>query len=123
MAEKASVENRPMAPITISAPAYQSRCARSKRGAGEAAARPFRKSSSGLSLLASRAPAVTAARKSWSVKCIESSNGRRQGDRKTPAAAQAAGGHGGSLVASDGQAVRFTRGRPGAGGKSGYGES
>ena len=34
MAENASVENSPMAPITISAPAYQSRCARSKRGAG-----------------------------------------------------------------------------------------
>src|SRR5262245_55183982 len=63
--------------MTMSAPAYQSRCARSNCGAGAAATdgtddwRVARKSSRRLKLLSSSAPAATAARKSCSENCIE----------------------------------------------------
>src|SRR5262245_37066619 len=88
MAEKASVENRPMAPITIRAPAYQSRCARSKRGAGataDGAARLVRKLSNGFSRSASSAPALTAARRSCAVKCMKILHGS-PGERDARAA-------------------------------------
>src|SRR5215510_4974594 len=77
MEENASVENNPIALITISAPAYQSRCARSNCGAGVAATdgtddrRVARKSRRRLRLLASSAPAVTAARRSCSENCMK----------------------------------------------------
>ena len=72
--ENASVENNPIALITMSAPEYQRRCARSNSGAGVAATegtddrRVARKSRRRLKELVSSAPAVTAARRSCSEK-------------------------------------------------------
>src|SRR5215471_17952128 len=95
MAENASVENSPMALITMSAPAYQRRWGRSKCGAGAAAIegtddlRVARKSRRRLKLLASSAPAVTAARRSCSEKCMKSSSRIRRAcgiDRRLQAA-------------------------------------
>src|SRR5262245_38059563 len=76
MDENASVENSPIALITMSAPAYQRRCARSNCGAGVAATdgtddrRVPRKSRRRLKLVESSAPAVTAARRSCSENCM-----------------------------------------------------